>query len=80
MAEIRHVQVPVDVEIPPGAMTMVELWRWAEKQCAAIADDDCDPNAYYPLVQGMMLLKHPQHVERDREAQVCFLVGVPADV
>lgn len=72
--------VPIPIEMAPGAMTMVELWRWAERQCVAIADDGHDPNHYHPLVQGLMLVKQPRHVERDREAQVCFLVGVPADV
>lgn len=80
MTDIRHVLVPVEAEIPPGAMSMVELWRWAERQCCAIADEGEDPTVHYPLMCGMFLLKPPQHVERDRVAQVCFLNGVPADV
>lgn len=78
MGEIVSIPIPLDKSA--GAMTMVELWRWAERQCNSIADEGRDPNHYHPLVQGLMLVKYPRHVERDSEAQVCFLVGVPADV
>lgn len=63
-------------EAPVGAMNMVELARWATQQCNAIANDDDDPNHYYPLVRAHYLIQAPGYVERDREEKMCFLNAI----
>lgn len=63
-------------EVPPGAMNMVELARWAAKQCNDIANDDDDPAHYYPLVRAHYLLQVPGYVERDRQEKLCFLNAI----